>query len=348
MRKIGKFSVLVIMGMLLGMSLLPGQAAAFGEDTEVIVTLEGNKVCMKVTFEHAITWNPIGGYIPGADINMPGDWFVISEGPYENEPSPENIALWLTGYTAEIFFNVPICAVSLFYASTVDVTLTAYDQDGNILTSTWGQRNYYGGMLSVWDPIGMDVGQNIITRVIVHGAAMQTFIDDLKISRLTDLQFCSIAVNPDDPSPTDPPTISLGDETVTVAVLSSDVFDTSILDTSSVRLNDPGSDTAVAPVSWEETDVDGDGRIDISMVFITPDLKVSGGLDEYTIQLQLTGTMLPDPIGQQTAVERLEETRQRLIEKDNNGKAVEKLSEVVERLDDSYGIIGVADVQVTM
>jgi hypothetical protein len=181
-KKIGKFSVLVILGMLVTMSLFGGEVAA--SEIEVIITQEGDRECALVTFEGIPDWTPVGD-IPGTDINMPDGWFVLSEGnPCINVPSPVNVAFWMTGNSANILFNEPICAVSFYYGSVVDVTLVAYDEVGNLITSTTGSGNYDGGLIDEWDPIGVDVGENIITRAVIHGGTLLTYIDDLKVCRI--------------------------------------------------------------------------------------------------------------------------------------------------------------------
>jgi len=159
-RRFRKINVLIFLGMLLGMSVLPGQVAASGEDIEVIVTQEDGMECALVTFEGNVDWEPIGN-IPETGINMPGSWMTTSWGPFENEPSPESVALFLNYNSAEILFNDPICAVSIYYASWVPVTFTAYDQDGNVLASIWVNGNSVGGVLEAWDSICVDVGENI-------------------------------------------------------------------------------------------------------------------------------------------------------------------------------------------
>jgi len=191
MRKLGKFSVLVILGMLLGMSVLPGQVVA-GE-IEVIITQEDGMECALVTFEGNIDWTGVG-YIPAIGMDFSPNFVTLTNGPWINIPSPNTAGFWLEIDNTEIFFSYsdashtfdePICAISFYYAGVSDITLEVFDENENTLASITGPSNFQGGdVLDVWDLISIDIGQNIITKARLSGIPMRVFIDDLKVCRI--------------------------------------------------------------------------------------------------------------------------------------------------------------------
>jgi hypothetical protein len=181
--------VAVVLGFIMSMSLFAAQAEAA---IEVITTQQGGVVCATVTFEGAVHGAPVG-HVPEAglifemgegpeDGPVPG-WYTLTRGPFTNTPTPPTVAMLCLIYSGAVSFTTPASAVSLYYASRVPVTLEAFDASGALLASASGPANA-GALFNVWDPIGVDLGENLIARVVLTGAAFNTAIDDFTVCRI--------------------------------------------------------------------------------------------------------------------------------------------------------------------
>ncbi len=108
-------------------------------------TIIDGKACTLITFEGAGDL----AALPAFDgITLPG-WLSIIEdnaggsGDFQNEPSPVTTAFWLSGTTTQsIIPPVPASSVSFYYSSYYDVTLTAYDMNGNQVATATGPANF--------------------------------------------------------------------------------------------------------------------------------------------------------------------------------------------------------------
>jgi hypothetical protein len=361
--KTDKIIIMVSMCLaLLGMLLFSGQVLAQEGDIdcqcppigdsgvvgnhEVVVSLDQNIVRFMTTFENGDHLAPISDPIAGMHF---AGWYTLTSGTYSNNPSTPTVAFWLGGSSAAVTFDEPVASVSLSYASMVPVTLEAFDATGTLLATATAPANAPGG-LHTWDPLGIDVGENVISSIRLTGGSLRTMIDNFEVAYVSEREVYSIAVFPT-------AIVLSSDVQVSAAILSTEYMDATMVDLSTVLIGDPRASTAVQPVCSQERDVDGDGMIDLYMGFCLYDLIEAGALDGHTIQLLLTGMVEtaahsgnPDgmtPTGLQTAGERLERNRQKLIEKGNDAQASETLSDVTEELDPSdESIIGVVSVSV--
>lgn len=155
------------------------------------IEIEG-KSCSTIDFEG------IGDLaeIPEFDgITSPG-WLAIIDaddggsGNFAHEPSPSTIAFWLGEpvHGRDILFQRPVSDVSFYYVSAVEVSVEAFDADGNLLDSARGPANGNlgpggdpEGYFNQWDPIGVEADGNLIMRLRISGNVDQTGIDDLTV-----------------------------------------------------------------------------------------------------------------------------------------------------------------------
>ncbi|MFC1918347.1 hypothetical protein ACFLXH_06850 [Chloroflexota bacterium] len=130
---------------------------------------------------------PDNGYlIEGSGMRFPDPWRP-GTGYVEDAPSGVMAAIWFvsgpgTDQFESVYFNEPVSSVRFFYSSIPDVTLEAFDANGNLLVSDTQLGNAVTGF-NVWYPIGVDVGENIITKITIWGYAFQTAIDDITTCR---------------------------------------------------------------------------------------------------------------------------------------------------------------------
>ena len=103
MKTYGKIFVFAIIGILLSMSLVPGQVAA--GDIEVIITQEDDLECVTVTFEGGDYGKEVG-QPEGSGMNFEYHWCTVTAGPYENPPSGITVAMsWGNSHSAVIEFD---------------------------------------------------------------------------------------------------------------------------------------------------------------------------------------------------------------------------------------------------
>jgi len=160
-----------------------------------------NSRCTTITFEGGQDNAPITDINVGfTTVQFPG-WLTIIDsddggsGNFANEPSPITTAYWLSqeGFDdsyREIIFTNPVCQVEVFYASSVPVTLNAYDENnilvgsvnGNINVGTGGGGDPTGNF-DKFDPLAINLTSNVIKRIRIIALANQIGIDDLTICR---------------------------------------------------------------------------------------------------------------------------------------------------------------------
>ena len=279
MKTYGKIFVFAIIGILLSMSLVPGQVAA--GDIEVIITQEGDRECVMTTFEGG-DMNQEIGQPEGSGMNFEENWFIYTDGPYRNNPSGIAVALyWWTGSgnSADISFDEPVCAVSFYYASFPAVTLEAYNAENNLVATVSGPGNYPGsGLITVWDPLGVEVEENIIAYIKVFGGTYQTYLDNVKSCRIT-AQEVLIDVRPGN----EKNQINIkSNAIIPVAVLSTEDFDATEIDVVTVVF---GPDEAPADhFHYFMKDVDKDGVKDAVFHFKTQLCGFSLGDTEATLK----------------------------------------------------------------
>ncbi len=154
---------------------------------EVITTFNDGMECRMTTFENGDGFHEIHPeldyLIEGSGMRFPG-WRTFTYGNYANNPSGVTVAI-LTADSLEVTFDEPVSAVSFYYASISDVTLTAFDAAGTLVATATGLSNAQPDFpyLSVWDLLGVAVAEDIITRVTVDGGQYATVIDDMTTCR---------------------------------------------------------------------------------------------------------------------------------------------------------------------
>lgn len=157
-------------------------------------TVENGQVCTTIDFEGVGDLAPI----PVFDgISSPG-WLGIIDadsggsGNFAFEPSPQTIAFWLGGApgSRDIVIADPASRLEFRYSSFVNVTLQAFDRNGNQVQAAAGPPNWNqgpggdpSGDFNKWDPLFVQSDKNDIVRVRVSGNVNQTGIDDLKVCR---------------------------------------------------------------------------------------------------------------------------------------------------------------------
>lgn len=153
---------------------------------------EPGETCKFINFEGIGNLSPV----PVFDGIASPDWLGIIDadaggtGNIAFEPSPNTIAFWLGGDPSarDLEFQNPASRVSFRYASAVTISMTAYDEDGNVIQSVTGAANYGAGPggdpngeYNKWDPLTVTSTANDIVRVRVSGDANYTGIDDLSV-----------------------------------------------------------------------------------------------------------------------------------------------------------------------
>jgi len=162
---------------------------------EVIKTNEG---CATITFEGGGNRCPIPNVNVGFTIVKFPNWLTCIDsesggtGNFANEPSPSTIAFWAPHCNdvlcRDIIFCEPVCKVCLFYASYVNVSLSAYNENNELLGTVSGNANWNQGpggdpcgCFNKWDPLCLTFDCNVIKRIRICGRANQTLIDNLTI-----------------------------------------------------------------------------------------------------------------------------------------------------------------------
>lgn len=190
MRKITTFGIIFVL-IAMVFAAMPMNVTAENE-FEVIITQEGPYECTKVTFEGGGHVEPLLD-IPEAGMDFTGQyeegvnyWLTATSGQYWNNPSPPTIAAIWGGNYADVVFDEPVSRVDFFYGSLYGINLEAYNSNNDLIGSTTGQGNFdwkYRVFLK-WDPISIDVGENNIKYIRLHGRWGGTLIDDLKTYRI--------------------------------------------------------------------------------------------------------------------------------------------------------------------
>jgi len=276
---------------------------AIAQNHEIVVSLEkkeaSHKIHITATFENAQSLEPVG-LIPGTGMILPEDirdigaWRTVDTLGWgvENNPSGAGVVLWWiedpntwppAPPQAEILFNDPVSGFAFSYASLFEVRLDAFDANDLLVATVSGPENVVTGF-NQWDPLGLDVGENVISRVVISGGATATMIDDMVLSRLTDLdiascQVCGFA------------------STNTIAIFTDDELDATTIDPASILVGDPGSGTGIVPTATEIVDVNEDGLDDLLLTLSEAEMLEAGALDNYTIQLIITGETQATPSG---------------------------------------------------
>jgi hypothetical protein len=171
-----------------------------------------------------------------------------------------------------ISFYEPVCAVSFYYATAEDVILEVFDFDDNLIATATCFLNADGAVgLRNWDPINIDMNQNIISRIVFHGTSTPTFIDDLKVCSL--FPEVSIDIKPG----SFPNSINLcAKGNVPVAIFSTAEFDATTIDPltltlagASVRLKGKNKSPQIS-----FTDANGDGLLDLVVHIVKDELEL--------------------------------------------------------------------------
>ena len=127
-------------------------------------------------------------------MRFPG-WLTLAGPNILNNPSPVTIAFWdlldpLPENSREVTFDEPVSAVSFFFAYQAtagfpNIALEAFDAAGNLVATASASGNVVVlNQFVVWDPLGVDVGQNMITKVRITGRRLHSAIDDFTACRI--------------------------------------------------------------------------------------------------------------------------------------------------------------------
>lgn len=160
-------------------------------------------LCSEMRFPNDITQN----FSPG--------WKTVRRPPsmvFVNNPSGAVVAIWTGSQTFQsIEFVEPVFEVFLHFASRGDVTIEAFNAAGESIGSVSGTGENPDGQLDFWQPLSLNVGDNLIKSVRVHGLGNQrTAVDDVGYRRITTtdtdgdgvidyLDNCDTVANPNQP-----------------------------------------------------------------------------------------------------------------------------------------------------
>lgn len=163
---------------------------------QFIVTQVGNTQFTTITFEgggfsgtgtHGIA--PTAGVTFSANSLLLIDFDAGGSGNIANEPSGDAVAFWLTGTLITLTFSQPTSDVSLFYSSSVPVSLQAFDAGAILLQTVNGPAQHNdscvgdpNGSFCNYSPLSINTGMNVIASVTFNGVLNQTVIDDFKFS----------------------------------------------------------------------------------------------------------------------------------------------------------------------
>jgi hypothetical protein len=148
--------------------MLVGASGALANDLEVLTNADGS---VTLTFEGVQDGESLAGLYPGSIAYFSADWVGVNDG------SSDAFAAWLSPYDyADVTFDSPVSAVSVWYTSLVDVMVVAYDAHDNVVAFDEASANFD---TTGWDPLYVDSNGNAITRVRFFGGAFMTGIDDL-------------------------------------------------------------------------------------------------------------------------------------------------------------------------
>ncbi len=290
MKIIEKGDVAVILGFIMSLSLFTAQVEAA---IQSIVTQEDGTECVMTTFEGGgqnAEIPPGNNYlIPGTVMHFP-QWKTFNQPAigYTNNPSGYTVAFWTGPASANVTFDEPVSGISFYYAAYSDVTLEAYDDSDTLIGTASGLSNFQvNNYFSKWDPLELNVGQNVITRLRIVSMAYYTLIDDFTYCRII-----AIDVYIDIKPGSYPNAINLGSRgLIPVAILSDEQFDATTVDPDTVELAGAGVELRGKSNKYmaHEEDVNGDGLVDLVVHVATQNLDPGSFQDGYAI---LTGQTL--------------------------------------------------------
>jgi hypothetical protein len=160
--------------------------------------------CNLITFEGLLDGAPIG-MIPGpVNVTFGSSWLTLIDsdagggGNFANEPSASTVAFYLDQDDLSILLDPPVQFLEFFYsaaASSLPVTVTAYDAAGNFVDQAVG--NTIGGSFDganctgdpsggycLWDVVTLSAVANNIASVQIAGTVSDNFGID-------NMQFCT-------------------------------------------------------------------------------------------------------------------------------------------------------------
>lgn len=154
----------------------PAQASDF----EIIC--EDN--CGMTTFEGPPTFT----LVPPLDLCVStvtfNNWRTITGGNVANWPSPRTVIYWLEGNERDMAFSPEVSSISFYYSSSVEVTIEAFDANGNLIARLIKPANFREPVYDEWDLVTVDVGANAIASLRIIGGSNQTGIDNLQVCRI--------------------------------------------------------------------------------------------------------------------------------------------------------------------
>lgn len=154
------------------------------------LTVNGSTQCDLLTFEGLglNNFDPVPPLTTAFTIAFFSGWIAllpISEGGtgnIANLPSPITTVFFKDppGFRDIIFTN-PIASIDLKYASTDTVTMEAFDTSNNLLATVSAPGNFNGVILDTWDPLSINLGSNVISRIRFSGPISNFAIDNVNL-----------------------------------------------------------------------------------------------------------------------------------------------------------------------
>lgn len=146
--------------------------------------------CSLITFEglNLNNFDPVPPISAGfTTASFPG-WIALlpinegGTGNIANLPSPITTIFFkdAPGFR-DITFTNPISSIDLKYASTDTVTMEAFDASNNLLATVSAPGNFNGVVLDTWDPLSINIGSNVISRIRFSGPISNFAIDNVNL-----------------------------------------------------------------------------------------------------------------------------------------------------------------------
>lgn len=146
--------------------------------------------CSLLTFEGLglNNFDPVPSINAGiTTASFPG-WIAllpISEGGtgnIANLPSPITTIFFKDAPDSrDMIFSSPIASIDLKFVSTDTVTMQAFDSSNNLLATVSAPGNFIPPVLDNWQPIGINLSSNIISKITFTGPISNFTIDNVNL-----------------------------------------------------------------------------------------------------------------------------------------------------------------------
>lgn len=150
--------------------------------------------CFLITFEGLglNNFDPVPSIDAGfTTASFPG-WVALlptssgGTGNIANLPSPITTIFFKDAPDSrDITFTNPIASIDLKYVSTDTVTMQAFDASNNLLATVSAPGNFVPPTLDNWEPFGINLSSNIISRITFTGPISNFAIDNVNVCIVT-------------------------------------------------------------------------------------------------------------------------------------------------------------------